>query len=80
MGFLELRCLNGVSEEVRRGAQGVDGGLGVTVVVGVGVGVPVVVVVVWVVVSVVVGAGVGVVDDEPGVSVVVVNGVETQSG
>ena len=22
MGFLELRCLNGVSEEVRRGAQG----------------------------------------------------------
>ena len=22
VGFLELRCLNGVSEEVRRGAQG----------------------------------------------------------
>ena len=22
MGFLELRCLNGVSEEVRQGAQG----------------------------------------------------------
>ena len=49
-------------------------------VVGPGVGVPVVVVVVGVVVSVMVGAGVGVVDDEPGVSVVVVEGVETQLG